>query len=105
MIEDEEVEPIFYDPPPDITIDNTPEEVAAIASDDRFYTKGLAREPGDAVVSGPVSGGWGPGRYFQSRRLAHAHCVEKYGEARVKQLQNWTRGRWAFLIKDLRKGI
>lgn len=53
----------------------------------------------DFVLSGPIIGGWGPGRYFQSRARAEAWCQEKYGKERVRRLEGQTRGRWSFLIK------
>lgn len=53
----------------------------------------------DFVLSGPILGGWGPGRYHKSRAVAEEWCRAKYGEANVKQLAGFTRGRWAFLIK------
>lgn len=53
----------------------------------------------DFVLSGPILGGWGPGRYHQNRARAEAWCKQKYGELNVKQLAGTTRGRWAFLIK------
>ena len=55
----------------------------------------------DVVLSGPVLAGWGPGRYFQSRRRAFQWCVEKYGEGKVTRVP-YTKGRWAFLIRGLK---
>lgn len=59
------------------------------------------RGPSDVVLSGPVVGGWGPGRYFRSRRLAFAAMREKYGPERVIPTRQ-NKGRWSFLIKNLR---
>lgn len=61
------------------------------------------REAGDVVVSGPIIGGWGPGRYFQNRMRAHQYCVAVYGADRVKELEGRTRGRWSFLISGLKR--
>lgn len=60
------------------------------------------RGPGDVVLSGPVIGGWGPGRYFRSKRTAFEFMVAKFGHARVRKLDKSTKGRWSLLIKDLR---
>lgn len=68
------------------------EEKEADYSASRRYTK-------DFVLSGPIIGGWGPGRYHQNRAIAEAWCKRKYGAANVKRLDGITRGRWAFLIK------
>lgn len=68
---------------------------------DRFVDYNL-RGLLDVVLSGPVIGGWGPGRYFRSRRLARAWCEAKYGAGRVKNVEGFTKGRWAFLIKNMR---
>ena len=60
------------------------------------------RGPDDGIRSGPLSGGWGPGRFFRNRAIAfHAMCHE-YGKERVRQLEGYQRGRWAFLIKNLK---
>lgn len=66
----------------------------------QYYTE--ARGPADVMLSGPVIGGWGPGRYFQNRRRAYAYLVEKYGKDRVKDAAGPVRGRWAFLVKGLK---
>lgn len=87
------------------TVDTSPELLAAMVSEDpqgRFYTKAL-RGPRDVVLSGPIIGGWGPGRYHQSKALALRYLRLKFGDERVRVLPGWTRGRWAYLIKDLRK--
>jgi hypothetical protein len=59
------------------------------------------RGPRDVVLSGPIIGGWGPGRWQKNRRIAYWFCVEKYGAERVKPTRQST-GRWSFLIKNLR---
>lgn len=59
------------------------------------------RGPADVVLSGPITGGWGPGRWFSNRRMAHRWAVEKYGLSRVVPVRGQT-GRWAFLVKNLR---
>lgn len=58
------------------------------------------RGPRDVVVSGPIFGGWGPNTKMPNRKAAYARCVQKYGVERVKNIPQ-SRGRWAFLIKDL----
>lgn len=60
------------------------------------------RGPADVLLSGPVTGGWGPGRWHKNRRLAYAHCAEKYGAGRVQTVRQ-ADGRWSFLIKNLRQ--
>src|SRR5690349_4946433 len=60
------------------------------------------RGPLDVVLSGPITGGWGPNRWFPNRRHAYAWCVKQYGADRVKQMRQ-SHGRWSFLIKNLRK--
>lgn len=59
------------------------------------------RGPRDVVLSGPLTGGWGPGRWFQNRSQAYSWAVNKYTLARVKGVRERA-GRWAFLIKNLR---
>lgn len=59
------------------------------------------RGPADAVISGPVIGGYGPGRWHKNRRIAYWVCAERYGVERVKQMRQSV-GRWSFLIKSLR---
>ena len=59
------------------------------------------RGPRDVILSGPVLAGWGPGRYFSNRRAAYMWALTKYGKERVSRVR-YTRGRWAFLIKNLR---
>lgn len=56
--------------------------------------------PNDLVVSGPVIGGWGPGRYFQNRRQALRHYEDKYGENKVHLSHRQSHGRWSVVIKD-----
>lgn len=62
------------------------------------------RGPRDVVVSGPIFGGWGPNTKMPNRKAAYARCVQKYGVDRVKNIPQ-SRGRWAFLIKDLRSEV
>ncbi len=59
------------------------------------------RGPLDVVVSGPLRGGWGPGRWMPSRQAAFTRMVNKYGAQRVVRVPA-VAGRWAFLIKKLR---
>lgn len=80
------------------TVDTKPEELAEAEVD---YTKPI-RGPRDVVLSGPVIGGWGPGRYIQSQAKAMEFFIEKFGAKRVSKLPRWTKGRWAVLIKDLK---
>lgn len=60
------------------------------------------RGPRDVVVSGPITGGWGPGRWHRNRRVAYWRLTQKYGEDRVKQMRQ-SEGRWSFLIKNLKE--
>lgn len=60
------------------------------------------RGPRDVVLSGPVIGGSGPGRYFQNRRLAYLWARGKYGPERVRRTERECKWRWSFLIKDLK---
>ncbi len=60
------------------------------------------RGPADVVVSGPVTGGWGPGRWHKNRRVAYWIAVKRYGDGRVKTMRQ-SEGRWGFLIKNLRQ--
>lgn len=74
------------------------------ASDSDFDSRWVDycdRGPRDVVVSGPVLGGWGPGRWHKNRRVAYWRMVLKYGEDRVKPTRQ-SQGRWSFLIKNLR---
>jgi hypothetical protein len=59
------------------------------------------RGPRDVVLSGPVLGGWGPGRYHRSRRVAYAYLEGKFGEGRVVRTPQ-SKGRWSFLVKNLK---
>lgn len=59
------------------------------------------RGPRDVVLSGPVLGGWGPGRYHRSRRVAYTYLVDLHGESRVKVMSQ-SKGRWSFLVKNLK---
>lgn len=58
--------------------------------------------PNDAVLSGPVIGGWGPGRYHQSRRQAREWLEARFGRERVRETEGISRGRWSFVIRDLK---
>lgn len=73
-------------------------------TDDEFgnrWVDYVDRGPRDVVVSGPVTGGWGPGRWSKNRRVAYWRLVGKYGANRVKPTKQ-SQGRWSFLIKNLR---
>lgn len=74
----------------------------AARPDGELYVNYVVRGPRDVVLSGPVRAGWGPGRYYRSRRVAYFAMAEKYGAERVKFLDGTTRGRWAYLIKNLK---
>lgn len=75
------------------TIDTAPKE---------FFERDVVyedqRQHGDYVLSGPIIGGWGPGRYFQNRRQALEFYRAKFGP-RCLRMDNQTRGRWSVLIK------
>ena len=74
------------------------------STDDDFGTKWVDysdRGPRDVVLSGPVIGGHGPGRWHKNRRVAYWRLVDKFGADRVKQMRQ-SQGRWSFLIKNLR---
>ena len=58
------------------------------------------RQPGDVVLSGPVIGGWGPGRYHMNRLSAKKRLIKKFGANRIRDVPQ-TAGRWAFLVKGL----
>lgn len=60
------------------------------------------RGPNDVVVSGPMLSNAGPGRFMPSRRAAYAAMVQKYGKERVVLMERQSRGRWSFLIKNLK---
>ena len=94
--EEEDKPPIDLDKPP--TIDTK----QRILEDWLLVYPHTQRGPNDVVISGPVIGGWGPGRYFRNRRLAIQHYIEKYGHARVGMVGGKTKGRWAVLIRNLR---
>ena len=73
-------------------------------TDDEFgvrWVDYVDRGPRDVVVSGPVTGGWGPGRWSKNRRIAYWRLVGKYGIDRVKQTRQ-SEGRWSFLVRGLR---
>lgn len=60
------------------------------------------RGPMDVVLSGPVIGGWGPGRWHQNRRIAFGWALRTYGVDRVVATPQ-SNGRWSVLIKNLRE--
>jgi CTP-dependent riboflavin kinase len=98
------VEMDFFSGP---TVDVADDVLSSVAKEDpdgNYYKKAL-RGPNDVVLSGPVIGGWGPGRYFRSKALAKRYLELKYGAERVRSTGGWTRGRWAYLIKDLKRGM
>lgn len=61
------------------------------------------RGPRDVILSGPVRGGAGPGRYHPSRRAAWEYAVAKYGVNRVRRLEQDCFKRWALIVKNLRQ--
>lgn len=105
-----DVDELVYEPPPDYrayeapepTIDTPEGELKQAADDERFYTK-AARGRNDVVISGPMWDGWGPGRYFRRRVHAYVWARAKYGPDRVVPLERQTTGRWAYLIRGLKK--
>jgi len=68
---------------------------------DRFVDYNL-RGPRDVVLSGPVQGGTGPGRYHQNRRRAYYSLVDKYGADRVRWTEKQSYKRWSFLVRGLK---
>ena len=54
---------------------------------DRFVVYDGVRGPDDAVISGPISAGQGPGRFFRNKREAFEWAVAKYGVHRVRRMQ------------------
>lgn len=79
------------------TID-TPGQV--LEEGNRFVDYSI-RGPRDVILSGPLTGGWGPGRWFKNRSMAYLFVVDKYGVGRVSSVRERA-GRWAYLIKNLR---
>lgn len=75
----------------------------ALESGERSVTY-VDRGPLDVVISGPVVGGWGPGRFHRSRRAAFSFVAEKYGAERVMPTKQSV-GRWSFLIKNLKAKV
>lgn len=74
------------------------------STDDEFGTRWVDysdRGPNDVVLSGPVIGGWGGGRWHKNRRVAYWRLAGQFGEDRVKQMRQ-SQGRWSFLIKNLK---
>lgn len=97
----EELSPILEKStvPLEPTIDTNEKEFA-----DRFVEyPHTRRSDRDVILSGPVIGGWGPGRYHQNRALARQHLIEKYGADRVRTIGRYIRGRWAFMVLNLRE--
>ena len=98
------------DSPGDMDIEDldNPEQYPLIpwcdTSDDEFGARWVDytdRGPNDVVLSGPIIGGWGPGRWHKNRRIAYWCLVDKFGADCVKQTRQ-SEGRWSFLIKNLR---
>src|SRR5262245_11223106 len=87
-------DPLLY--PMTVTCDTTRQEF-----ENRFVDYG-ERSERDVVLSGPVLGGWGPGRYYFNRRAAFRAHVDKYGKERVMPTEKATIGRWSLLIKGLK---
>lgn len=77
-----------------VNMDGDPGELA-------FTVPYPTRGPRDVVVSGPVRGGWGPGRWMPNRYVARKWADGKYGPERVLPVP-YTEGRWAFLIRNLK---
>lgn len=69
---------------------------------DRFVEYG-DRGPRDVILSGPVRGGGGPGRYQPNRRVAWEAAVAKYGANRVRPLGRDVHKRWALIVKNLKE--
>lgn len=82
-----------------------PELREAAKPDGNLYVNYTLRGPRDVVLSGPILGGWGPGRYYSSRRVAYFALVERFGENRVQFVDGLTRGRWGYLIKNLKPEV
>lgn len=99
---------------PDVTTDDAYDDIDEYpfipvidATDDDFTTRWVDyvdRGPRDVVISGPIIGGWGPGRWHKNRRVAYWVAVDKYGEDRVKMTRQ-SSGRWSFLIKNLKQAL
>lgn len=93
----------------DDTLEETDVEYPLIpwcdTTDDEFGSRWVNysdRGPRDVVLSGPIIGGWGPGRWHKNRRVAYWRLVDKFGEERVKPMAQ-SKGRWSFLIKNLKE--
>ena len=93
--EEDEIEVEPEPAPPEPSLDTTPEEVVEY---EWFYP---VRSPNDVVVSGPITGGWGPGRWFKNRRMALTWAMNKYGKDRIS-LTRQTVGRWSILVRGLK---
>lgn len=79
------------------TIDTLVADLEAATSWVAYSDRGAS----DVVLSGPVIGGWGPGRWHQNRRIAFWWAIKKYGAHRVVATPQST-GRWSVLIKNLK---
>lgn len=90
------VYPEFWTP----TCDSSPQSMESGSNQLIEYS---TRGPNDVVLSGPVVGGWGPGRYHRSRRVAYHVLRDKFGADRVTPTRQ-VKGRWSFLIKNLKAG-
>lgn len=95
-------------PEPEIpTLDSSPKELDVVAKSLEMGAEHVpapysVRGDSDVMLSGPVTGGWGPGRWFPNRSGALNWAVSKYGSARVVVPEAQSAGRWCLLIKNLR---
>lgn len=80
------------------TLDTTEKEFA-----NRFVEYG-GRGPNDIVLSGPITGGWGPGRWRQNRGHAYRDLVKRWGKDKVV-ITRQSAGRWSFLIKGMKNAV
>lgn len=85
-------------PATDVCIDTAVADLEAPTSWVAYSDRG----PNDVVLSGPVIGGWGPGRWHQNRRIAFGWAIRKYGIDRVVATPQ-SNGRWSVLIKNLKE--
>ena len=81
------------------TLDEGPKEVKG---DTDVYAPYSTRGPRDVMLSGPLPGGYPPGRWFASRIDAAAWAITKYGVSRVVVPEAQSKNRWCLLIKELR---
>ena len=93
--EDETLEPEYWTP----TCDSSPQSMESGSNQLIDYS---TRGPRDVVLSGPVAGGWGPGRYHRSRRVAYHVLRDKFGAERIVPMRQ-SKGRWSFLVKNLKE--